>query len=121
MSTDAAKAFGGMLSENTTLKTLDVSNNSFGKLAVGDQMKLQSSGEMKIVTRYDSSSGILNEGKTNAWTKHSDYEWESQVPALCAGVAASQSLTSVSDFLTCTSCFFFSCTSHFFFFFFVHR
>jgi hypothetical protein len=35
MSTAAAEAFGGMLSKNTTLKTLDVSGNSFGKVQVG--------------------------------------------------------------------------------------
>ena len=96
MGTASAKAFGDMLLGNKTIQTLDVSDNSFGKPVVGDKVKLKSSGEMKVVTHYDSSSGILHEGKTDAYTAHSEYEWESQVPAFCTGVAASPSLISVS-------------------------
>ena len=96
MGTAGAKAFGDTLLVNKTIQTLDVSDNSFGEVQVGDEVKLKSSGEMKVVTRYDSSSGILYEGKTDAWTAHSKYEWESQVPAFCTGVAASPSLISVS-------------------------
>jgi hypothetical protein len=96
MGTAGAKAFGDMLLGNKTIQTLDVSDNSFGKPQVGEQVKIKSSGEMKVVTHYDSSSGITYEGKTNAWTEHSEYEWESQVPAFCAGVAASPSLILVS-------------------------
>ena len=95
MGTAGAKAFGDMLLLNKAMQTLDVSDNSFGKVQVGDQVKLKSSGEMKVVTEY-SSSGITYEGKTDAYTAHSEYEWESQVPAFCAGVAASPSLISVS-------------------------
>ena len=63
MSDAAAKPFGGMLSENTTLKTLDVSGNSFGKLAVGDQVKLRSNGEMKVVTYSDGVNIQYNYGR----------------------------------------------------------
>jgi hypothetical protein len=102
MSTAAAEAFGGMLSESTTLKTLDVSGNNFGKLAVGDQVKLKSSGEMKVVThvedngRVKTDSSQSSSGLNTGWFKPEDVEWKSQISALCAGVAASPSLISVS-------------------------
>jgi hypothetical protein len=101
MGTTAAKAFGGMLPMNKTLKTLDVSNNSFGKMQVGDLVKLKSSGEMKIVTEIDTGH-IKFDGcdslpdLTSGYVKPSAFDWESQVPAFCAGVAASLSLISVS-------------------------
>ena len=97
MGTTAAKAFGGMLPMNKTLKTLDVSNNSFGKMQVGDEVMLKSSGEMKVITEIYSDGDIQYEG-SGGWTNPSKVDWESQFPAFCAGVAASQSLTSVSDF-----------------------
>ena len=103
MSTFAAKAFGGMLSENTTLKNLNISGNSFGKMQLGDQVKIKSSGEMKVVTgiyeeevKFEGSNGhpkACGEG----FIKSPEYEWESQFPALCTGVAASQTLTSVGN------------------------
>ena len=34
--------------------------------------------------------------------KPSEFEWESQVPAFCAGLAASVSLLSVSDSMWCS-------------------
>ena len=100
MGTTAAKAFGGMLPMNKTLKTLDVSNNSFGKMQVGDEVKLKSSGEIATVTyiNYDNSVDVKKTDGSDSKIKPSEFEWESQVPAFCAGVAASQSLTSVSDF-----------------------
>ena len=49
MGTAGAKAFGDTLLVNKTIQTLDVSENSFGKPVVGDQVKLKSSGEMKVV------------------------------------------------------------------------
>jgi hypothetical protein len=58
----SAKAFGDMLSVNNTLKTLDVSDNSFGKPVLGDQVKIKSSGEMKVVTDTYSSGNIKVEG-----------------------------------------------------------
>ena len=56
-----------------------------------------SSGEMKVVTKAKDGS-IWIDGKiySSDALKPSEYEWESQVPAFCAGVAASPSLTSVS-------------------------
>ena len=105
MGTAGAKAFGDMLLGNKTIQTLDVSDNSFGKPVVGDQVKLKRSGEMKIVSGFSAGSGesIKFEGskshsKADKYgnIKPSEFEWESQIPALCAGVAASQSLTSVS-------------------------
>ena len=88
MGTASAKAFGDTLLVNKTIQTLDVSDNSFGKVQVGDKVKLKSSGEMKVVTE-------LRE-RYRGYIKPSEYEWESQVPAFCAGVAASPSLISVS-------------------------
>jgi hypothetical protein len=124
MGTAAAEAFGDMLPLNKTLRTLDVSNNSFGKMQVGDPVKLKSSGEMKVLIsdieygdeiKFDGSRGHP-EADTYGFVKLSKLEWESQVPALCAGIAASQTLTAVSDFLTCTidSCFFFLTPDPFF-------
>ena len=98
MGTAGAKACGDLLLMNKTIQTLDVSDNGFGKMQVGDEVKLKSSGEMIVVTRHSSSSGILHKGNTDAWTAHSEYEWESPVSAFCAGVAASPSLIVVSDF-----------------------
>ena len=49
MGTAGAKAFGDVLRVNKTLQHLNVSNNSFGKMQVGDQVKLKSSGEMCTV------------------------------------------------------------------------
>ena len=40
MGTAGAKAFGDMLLENKTIQTLDVSDNNFGKIQVGDHVKL---------------------------------------------------------------------------------
>ena len=50
MGTAGAKAFGDVLRVNKTLQHLNVSNNSFGKVQKGDQVKLKSSGEIKTVT-----------------------------------------------------------------------
>ena len=103
MGNAAAKAFGGMLPLNKTLQTLDLSNNSFGKMQVGDQVKLKSSGEMCTLTMAPDSDNDVRvtkaDGSQSSYMKWHLFEWESQVPALCAGVAASQSLTSVSNFL----------------------
>ena len=100
MGTAGAKAFGDVLRVNKTLRHLNVSNNSFGKMQVGDQVKLKSSGEMCTVYRYYWSGRpciTLPNGSTKNDVKVSEFEWESQVPAFCAGLAASSSLLSVSD------------------------
>ena len=99
MGTASAKAFGDALRVNKTLQHLNVSNNSFGKVQVGDQVKLKSSGEMKTVTSTDDDGNIEVEGSD--WFNPSKFEWESQVPAFCAGLAASSSLQSVSDAMWC--------------------
>ena len=101
MGTASAKAFGDMLLGNKTIQTLDVSENSFGKMHVGEQVKLKSSGEMCTVHRFyagDFNSPCITkpDGSTQDKVKPSELEWESQVPAFCAGVAASPSLISVS-------------------------
>ena len=104
MGTAVAKAFGDVLRVNKTLQHLNISNNSFGKVQVGDQVKLKSSGEMCTV-KYAYSSGDVKVTKTDGSTKDdvkpSEFEWESQVPAFCAGLAASSSLQSVSDAIWC--------------------
>ena len=101
MRTAGAKAFGDALLVNKTVQHLNVSDNSFGKPTVGEQVKLKSSGEMKRVIANGWSDGCIKvEG--GAKIKPSEFEWESQVPAFCAGLAASTSLLSVRAF--CTSC-----------------
>ena len=100
MGTAGAKAFGDVLRVNKTLQHLNVSNNSFGKVQVGDQVKLKSSGEMKTVTQIVMGH-IQVEGGSD-WVNPSQFQWESQVPAFCAGLAASSSLLSVSDSLWCS-------------------
>ena len=101
MGTGGAKAFGDVLRVNKTLQHLNVSNNSFGKMQVGDQVKLKSSGEMKTVTKIWIDGKIKVEGGSD-WVKPPQFEWESQVPAFCAGLAASSSLLSVSDSMWCS-------------------
>ena len=96
MGTAGAKAFGDVLRVNKTLWHFNVSNNCFGKVQKGDQVKLKSSGEMKTVTDACSDGRIKVEG-VSVSVKPSEFEWESQVPAFCAGLAASSSLLSVSD------------------------
>ena len=99
MGTAGAKAFGDVLFVNKTLQHLNVSNNSFGSVQVGDQVMLKSSGEMKTVTKKD---GRYIQVEDYGWVDPSEFEWESQVPAFCAGLAASSSLLSVSDSMWCS-------------------
>jgi hypothetical protein len=105
MGTAGAKAFGDVLRVNKTLQHLNVSNNSFEKVQVGDQVKLKSSGEMCTVHRFHGGDGnpciTKPDGSTKSDVKPSEFEWESQVPAFCAGLAASSSLLSVSDSMWC--------------------
>ena len=63
-------------------------------------MKLKSSGEMKTVT-YTWSAGDIEVEGVSGYVKPSEFEWESQVPAFCAGLAASSSLLSVSISMSC--------------------
>ena len=104
MGTAGAKAFGDVLRVNKTLQHLNVSNNSFGKVQEGDQVKLKSSGEMCTVYQayLDGRIWIIKpDGSMQNYVKPSEFEWESQVPAFCAGLAASSSLLSVSDAMWC--------------------
>ena len=99
MGTAGAKAFGDMLLVNKTIQTLDVSDNSFGKMQVGDKVKMKSSGEMCTVFVINGDDVALQHAdgtKDTSWTALSECEWESGVLAFCAGVAASPSLISVS-------------------------
>ena len=96
MGTAGAKAFGDVLRVNKTLQHLNVSNNSFGSVQVGDQVKLKSSGEVCTVTTIWSDGDIEVEGGSG-YVNPSEFEWESQLPAFCAGLAASPSLLTVSD------------------------
>ena len=100
MGTAGAKAFGDALLVNKTIQHLNVSDNSFGKVQLGDQVKMKSNGEIKIVTYGPRDDGTINvEPSTGNWNERirpSEFEWESQVPAFCAGLAASTSLLSVS-------------------------
>jgi hypothetical protein len=91
MGTAAAKAFGDMLSMNKTLKTLHVSDNSFGKMQVGDQVKIKSNGVMKIVTEIYSDGDIQFDG-SSGWTHPSKVDWENLFPALCAGLKSNSTL-----------------------------
>ena len=110
MGTAGAKAFGDVLRVNKTLQHLNVSNNSFGKVQVGDQVKLKSSGEIRNVIgvsdSYIGDCSIQVEGgggyEGRGLFKTSEFEWESQVPAFCAGLAVSASLLSVSNSMWCS-------------------
>ena len=105
MGTAGAKAFGDALRVNKTLQHLNVSNNSFGKVQVGDQVKLKSSGEICTVHRFYGGDGnpciTKSDGSKKDDVNASEYGWESQVPAFCAGLAASSSLQTVSDAMWC--------------------
>ena len=104
MGTAAAKSFGDAMLVNKTVQHLIVSDNSFGKPVVGDQVKHVPSGQVCTVNYVnDKGTYIGVEGGISLISSGyigKDFQWESQVPALCAGVAASQSLLSVSDFQT---------------------
>ena len=105
MGTAGAKAFGDVLRVNKTLQHLNVSNNSFGRPVVGDHVKLKSSGETcTVLVAFFIRFGLLStpSGERLYNIKQSDCEWESQVPAFCAGLAASASLLSVSDSMWCS-------------------
>ena len=105
MGTAGAKAFGDVLRVNKTLQHLNVSNNSFGKMQVGDQVRLKSSGEVCTVHKmnwYGNPCITKPDGSTKDDVKPSELEWESQVPAFCAGLAASSSLLSVSNSMWCS-------------------
>ena len=100
MGTAGAKAFGNALLVNKTIQHLNVSDNSFGKPMVGEQVKLRSSGEMCSLTmvpdRFNEVKVTMADGSQSSYMKFDLFEWESQVPAFCAGLAASTSLLSVS-------------------------
>ena len=102
MGTAGAKAFGDALLVNKTIQHLNVSDNSFGKVQVGEQVKLKSSGEMcTVISPPDSDNEVKvtkADGSRSSYMKFNLFEWESQVPAFCAGLAASTSLLSVSTF-----------------------
>ena len=100
MGTAGAKAFGEMLQINTTLTQLNVSGNSFGKMQVGDSVKLKSNGQICAVTNKDTSGDIKVQGR-DGYVKPSEFEWDCSVPAFAAGIAASQSLLSVSALHLC--------------------
>ena len=83
-----------MLGQNKTLETLEI-----GNLMVGCKVKLKSSGEMCTVYQAYSDGRIRiikPDGSEQDDVKPSEFEWQSQVPAFCAGLAASTSLLSVS-------------------------
>ena len=106
MGTAGAKAFGDALRVNKTLQHLNVSNNSFCRPVVGDTVRLKVNGEVKTVTKTSNDgvhveSSLSSEGYVAGYFVDADYEWESQVPAFCAGLAASSSLLSVSDSVWC--------------------
>jgi Ran GTPase-activating protein (RanGAP) involved in mRNA processing and transport len=63
------EAFVEALKTNKTLEEIHL-----GNLMVGSTVRLKSSGEVKVVTHYDSSSGITYQGKTDAWTKPSEFD-----------------------------------------------
>ena len=92
-----AKAFGDMLLGNKTIQTLDVSDNSFGKVQKRDKVKHNTSGSVCTVNYVDDEGTYIGvEGDIKSGYVGKDFEWESQILAFCAGVAASPSLISVS-------------------------
>ena len=103
MGTAGAKAFGEMLQINTTLTQLNVSGNSFGKMQVGDSVKLKSNGQICAVTQTYSYGDIKVQGR-DGYVKPSEFEWDCSVPAFAAGIAASQSLLNVSAQHLCCCC-----------------
>ena len=103
--TAGAKAFGDVLRDNKTIQHLNVSNNSFGRPVVGDQVKLKSNGKMcqVFVVNTDGRVALIVDGvQDTKYRADSEWELESQVPAFCAGLAASSSLLSVSDSMWCS-------------------
>jgi hypothetical protein len=102
MGNGGAKVFGDMLRGNKTLQTLDVSNNGFGSVQVGDQVKLKN-GSIKRVIKFPGNPNYLQlEGDSDS-VEYGEANYslvDIGIPSLCAGVAASQSLLTVSDFLT---------------------
>ena len=107
MGTAGAKAFGDVLRVNKTLQHLNVSNNSFGKVQKGEQVKLKSSGEMCTVTQTPDSDNevkvIRADGSSSGYMKWNLFQWNNEVPAFCAGLATSSSLLSVSDSMWCNA------------------
>ena len=105
MGTAGAKAFGDVLRVNKTLQHLNVSNNSFGKVQKGDQVKLKSSGKMCTILSIEDSGNydirFANGKECDDYMDPALFEWESQVPAFCAGLTANSSLLSVSDSMWC--------------------
>ena len=63
---------------NKTIQTLNVSDNSFGKMQVGDQVKLQSSGEMCSIVQIWIPTAeklrVKQDGKDSDWIQTSDFE-----------------------------------------------
>ena len=53
MGTAGAKAFGDVLRVNKTLQHLNVSNNSFGRIQKGDQVKLVRFGDPNMSIKKD--------------------------------------------------------------------
>jgi hypothetical protein len=102
MGSAGAKAFGDTLLVNKTIQTLDVSDNGLARPSVGDQVKIKSSGERCSVTDFRKDTGVRtsastsSSGKVTGYFLDTDYTFDSQIPAFCAGVAASPSLISVS-------------------------
>ena len=101
MGTAGAKAFGEMLQANKTLTHLDVSDNSFGKLQIGDSVKLLSSGQMCMLTKLPDSDNDVKvrkaDGSQSGYMKWNLFEWENCIPAFAAGLASNASLGSVSN------------------------
>ena len=98
MGNGGAKAFGDMLFGNKTLQTLDVSNNGFGKVQAGDQVKLY--GSISRVIKFPGNPDFLQLEGDSYPVEYGVANYsllDIGIPSLCAGVAASQSLLSVSD------------------------
>ena len=105
MGTAGAKAFGEMLQVSTTLTQLNVSGNSFGRVQVGESVKLKSTGEMCILTQLPDRDNEVKvtraDGSQSGYMKWTEFEWENQMPAFAAGIAASRSLLSVTALYLC--------------------
>jgi hypothetical protein len=97
MGNAAAKAFGGMLQDNKTLQTLNVSNNGFGKVQAGDQVKLKDGSIKRVITFPGNPDYLQLEGDSgNVKYGQANYSLvDIGVPALCAGLKCNSTLESL--------------------------
>ena len=98
MGNSVAKAFGDVLLVNKTLQHLNVSNNSFGKVQIGDKVTIKGGNTKLVLNTFPNTDYLQLEGDGDA-VKYGRENYslvDVGIPALCAGLAACPSLLSVS-------------------------